>query len=323
MANKVDRKGFLDYLLYERKWDERRVEQIKSNIKLFADFFDSTPFTKSTFREFVKEMREGGYSYGYINKFVALAKHYAVFINTDSFDTFTYFKQEKKAVDPLTPDEIHRIISVPVTYAKEHDYLSQLWPTLIRFLATTGCRLGEALDLKRSEMRTNPYSVVFVDTKTDEQRIVPIDESLWHAMFNLHNKEVIFSGYRYDKPLTPQAVRYELKRRTRLAKIHKPVYPHIFRHSYITQMIKARVPIVYIARIVGHQDLETTNHYTKLVIDDLVEVIHYHPLLKDKIEFNHVTGRIKKFIDSVVSTSSHTLDVRETPDSLHIVISKK
>lgn len=60
--------------------------------------------------------------------------------------------------------------------------------------------------------------------------------------------------------------------------MRKRVHMHLFRHCFITELIKAEVPALKVARIVGHSSLNSTMRYTHLVVDDLKDPINKHPL---------------------------------------------
>ncbi len=93
-----------------------------------------------------------------------------------------------------------------------------------------------------------------------------------------------------------------MKYRAKAAGITKRVYPHMLRHSFITELLKQDVSVAKVSRLVGHVSTEiTTRVYTHLVVDDLKEASNHHPLVNGngpkKPESN---GEIKREVIIIV-----------------------
>ena len=62
------------------------------------------------------------------------------------------------------------------------------------------------------------------------------------------------------------------------AKAECNVTPHTFRRSCATEMLRNGANIYYIKELLGHENLDSLKHYTKLTITDLKKVhVRYHP----------------------------------------------
>jgi len=55
-------------------------------------------------------------------------------------------------------------------------------------------------------------------------------------------------------------------------KIKKHVSAYSFRHSIATHLLANKVDIMYIAQLLGHASLNTTQRYTRVEISDLKKV---------------------------------------------------
>jgi site-specific recombinase XerD len=74
---------------------------------------------------------------------------------------------------------------------------------------------------------------------------------------------------RYCEPLGASGVRFKLRKYVEAAAkqipslAEKHVSPHLFRHSTAVHMVAAGVDITVIGSLLGHADLNTTNHYAQ------------------------------------------------------------
>lgn len=63
----------------------------------------------------------------------------------------------------------------------------------------------------------------------------------------------------YKKPISPRTVDYWCQKLSK--EIGKRVFPHAFRHTYITLMQEAGISDLILAQIVGHSNVTTTKNY--------------------------------------------------------------
>jgi site-specific recombinase XerD len=59
-----------------------------------------------------------------------------------------------------------------------------------------------------------------------------------------------------------------------LAGIDKKITPHIYRHTFASNLIKNGVDIVRVQRLLGHESLHTTSIYTHARIKELGEAVN-------------------------------------------------
>lgn len=309
----LDKKDFISFLITRVALASSSVETVLKQVLPFERFLKENQLmlTSSSFEKFVYSLRERGLTNNTINKYVWSISTYQSYlknrgkITEDFIVDFKQFKRVVPIVHVLSSTEILKLIDAPMVYARNNfttPSISVRTRTMIMFLAFTGCRFNEMSSLKVKNLDLGLGKVTFVNTKNSEDRMVDILEPLLSTLAPFvkgkNPEELVFASQR-GTPLNETKVSMDLKARAKLVGINKRVYPHLFRHSLITELISRGVPITVVAMIAGHKNIEQTNKYTHLVSDLARKALYNHPLLRPKIDPIEIIRGIKETIKSL------------------------
>tara|TARA_B100001029_G_C14990645_1_gene411821 strand:- start:108 stop:1034 length:927 start_codon:yes stop_codon:yes gene_type:complete len=192
----------------------------------------------------------------------------------------------KKLPDFLEHNQIMDIINaVDISYKFGLRDLALLY-----VLYSTGLRANEVLNLKLTNLMLDE-EFVRVLGKGDKERFVPINKTAINNLNNyLYELRPILSkkseslgflflnsrGQRLSRMSIWKIVnKYSLK-----AGLNKRVSPHMFRHSFATQLIRGGASLRAVQEMLGHSDISTTQIYTHLDKAELKKVYERcHPRL--------------------------------------------
>lgn len=156
---------------------------------------------------------------------------------------------------------------------------------LLTLIYGTGLRIGEALSLQKKDIPVNDNTPIRVKGKGNKERIVPvmnyviseIEKYIAACPYNLEEGP-LFLGER-GGALNPDVFRARLRALRGYLGLPEHTTPHSFRHSFATHLLAGGGDIRTIQELLGHENISTTQRYTKIDAENLlVNYKAFHPL---------------------------------------------
>ncbi|MGX3097314.1 tyrosine-type recombinase/integrase [Ursidibacter sp. B-7004-1] len=150
------------------------------------------------------------------------------------------------------------------------------WYFVIRFLAATGARVSELIQIKCEHVR-----VGYIDlySKGGKLRRIYIPQALQKEALLWLEKNNQSYGFifinKYGDRITTRGIATKLKFFAKRYKIDpKVVYPHSFRHRFAKSFLERCNDISFLADLMGHESIETTRVYLRKTATEQKEIIN-------------------------------------------------
>ncbi|WP_141334507.1 tyrosine-type recombinase/integrase [Paenibacillus sp. tmac-D7] len=129
----------------------------------------------------------------------------------------------------------------------------------------------------------------YIDKKYSQAREI-LSESKYEELY-------IFSSRAGGKPITSRAIQQFMKSIIHESRSIKDedkdrLGPHSFRHSFAIQGLEAGIDIYTLAKLLGHESIDTTMNYLRFFDDQLREAINKHPFAREIIQ--QIRERLEK-----------------------------
>ena len=255
-AYSIDLKQFMEYM------DEK--ECTKETINLFFDFLYEKYEKPKTVKRKIASVR------AFFN-FLS----YEDYIETNPFEKIRIqFKEPKLLPRTIQLGYVRKIIEL--SYQKIEDSTSNYKrriavrnAAVIELLFSTGIRVSELCHITTKEINLEDGELLIFG-KGSKERMLQIGNEHVLAILQeyekLYHEDVMGSGYFFlnknKERLSEQSVRIILCNLEKEIGIDQHITPHMFRHTFATQLLEEDVDIRYIQKILGHSSISTTQIYT-------------------------------------------------------------
>ncbi len=253
-----------------RGFSNRTLKAYKYHVSKMLDYIKKVPFNIQN--EDVKSYLLYLINKNYNNNSVRLCRAAIIFyfknvIKKDiKIEELPSIKKSQSLPKVLSKEDVQKLISV--TNNIKHRLI-------IKILYSSGLRVSELVNLKTNEIDTERNTINVKSGKGKKDRITLLASSIKKDLLDYlckrkRQNEYLFSGR--EGEYTIKSVQKVIDKAAKKAGIIKKVTPHMLRHSFATHLLEQGTDIRYIQKLLGHNNLETTQIYTHVSNVDLKNI---------------------------------------------------
>lgn len=292
---KAELEQFYSYLETERNVSPNTVAAYKSDLEQFCSFLaggSEAPRAEEvdhlTIRRYLAQLHKRCSKSSIGRKLSAIRALYRFLmregrVGRNPAELVTTPKKEKKLPFHLNIDQVSALVTAPQGEStlplRDRAVLETLYSCGIRVSELTGMNVGD-IDLAAGLAR--------VMGKGGKERLVPVGSCARSALAAYLSERGTPGA---SEPLILNARGGRLTRRSvaRIVDAHmlliatmRKVSPHTLRHTFATHLLEGGADLRAIQELLGHASLSTTQKYTHVSIDKLMEVYDKaHPKARD------------------------------------------
>ena len=180
----------------------------------------------------------------------------------------------------ITPKEANAMIDIAIEENNQREEM------LFKVLWMTGCRIGEAVDIRVDDIlregillrgKRKPRSQKDIENGIPigekRKRIVYIPGELRNDLYSYNHDT---KKVRNDKlfPFTTVRGFQLVKEYAKKANIQRKIFPHMFRHGYAVNFLNNEGTIPALKEILGHSLIEDTMIYLRITSEDIARQIN-------------------------------------------------
>ena len=272
-------RSFIAYLNSPKRLEE--VEKNDKNVKSIENMENSDkkaklkPISKRSINRKISALRT---FFKYLQEIKVIETNKASYINVPKF--------EKELPNVINRDDLNNLRHV-INTEKITGIRDRL---IIELLYSSGLRSIELINLSEFMIDIEEREIRVVG-KGDKERITFFSENAkkWLIKY-IEEKKKQYANYTREvlivnskgKKLTTRSLRRLISAHAHEAGIEKEITPHVFRHSFATELLNNGVDIRYLQELLGHSSIAATQVYTHVSKSLLRDIyMSTHPLSKE------------------------------------------
>lgn len=295
-------KLFVNYLKLEKSLSDNTVNSYQYDLKFFTEYLENKSGIKT-----VKDINENNliefisfagnkinklqknYSEKSIYRIISVLKSFFKYlviedvISDNPAENLDTPKVSRMLPDVLSIDEVNKILDSVDLNVK----FGLRDRAIMETMYASGLRVSEVINLEISNIFSDDGFLRIIG-KGSKERIVPIGKTALGFIGKYFNEErklvknndshnYVFLNFR-GKKMSRMAVWNIVKKYSLLAGIKKEIHPHTLRHTFATHLLEGGADIRIIQEMLGHSDISTTQIYTHIDKEYLIEIHKtFHP----------------------------------------------
>jgi len=289
---------WLAHLGAERRMSPKTVEAYERDVRQFLGFLSEHTGEQPTLkalaaieprdvRAFMAARRWEGVGSRSLMRSLAGARSFARFLERNgngkvgALSAVRAPKLPKTLPKPLSATSAKRLIDTDLRAGEEREpWVLARDAAVLALLYGSGLRISEALGLTREAVPApGKGDVITVRGKGNKARMVPVLPQVLQAIaeyvalcpYDLPDQGPIFVGAR-GGPLSPRILQLTMARLRGALGLPETATPHALRHSFATHLLARGGDLRAIQELLGHASLSTTQIYTAVDSEQLLQV---------------------------------------------------
>lgn len=262
-------RSFIAYLNSPKRLEkDENTKDMKKKAKL-------KPVSKRSINRKISALRT---FFKYLQEIKVIETNKASYINVPRF--------EKELPNVINRDDLNRLRHVinteKITGIRDRLIIELLYSSGLRSIELIN--LSEfIIDIEEREIRVigkgNKERITFFSENAKKWLIKYIEEK--KKQYANYTREVLIVNSK-GKKLTTRSLRRLISAHAHEAGIEKEITPHVFRHSFATELLNNGVDIRYLQELLGHSSIAATQIYTHVSKSLLRDIyMSTHPLAKE------------------------------------------
>jgi site-specific recombinase XerD len=247
-------------------------------ISLVGDIDMNSPVVRQRIRQFLKKIKDLGYTKKGIGRKIATLRSYFKFLTLNEFiekNPMSTIKSPKIKLEESLPKFLD-ISDIDVLFNKLKDRRlfnsrkSQRYYLIIRVLYSTMARVSELCNIRIKDIDFD-QGYIRLRGKGNKERIVPVDKKTLEIFTEYLSNRIKYDPEEHlivntrNQGLSPRLVQADIKHIKELCGFpdSKIITPHVFRHTGATHLRRSGMDISELQDILGHSSPNTTRIYAK------------------------------------------------------------
>ena len=304
LSRQID--AFAVHLTDERRRSARTVETYVRDLQSFRDYVrdqglptDARELDIAALRGFLSSLFRSNQASTMKKKVSAIRSFYKFLLKRGMVDRNTASGLRSPKVPRslprfLTVEQAFRVMDSPPKERARSRPLQARDRALLETLYGTGVRVGELASMNVGDCDLSEMTVRVLG-KGGKERVVPLGRSASEALcaYLPERLGLLAKAKEGDldalwlaqggRRLSVRQVQNIVRRHGTLGAARGDLHPHAMRHTCATHLLDAGADLRSIQELLGHSSLSTTQQYTHVSIDRLMEVYdRAHPLARKK-----------------------------------------
>lgn len=307
--NQIFVERFLEMLAAEKGASLNTLSSYNNDLKDYLHFLKDSSIEKissDTLHEYLSSLSERGMHPSTIARRVsALRQFYRFLVSEDICTTnpasgLTVVRQKRALPKVLSEKSVEELLSSSkdMSFKKADTPEGIRMRALLEVLYASGLRVSELVGLPLKSLIVDPktkvmQNMLMIKGKGGRDRLVPLNQPALEALLQYLNVRDYFlkkSGIKGGNWLFPSASQKGHLTRQGFGQLLKQqaieagldpttISPHVLRHAFATHLLQGGADLLVIQKLLGHADISTTQIYTHVMPEHLLDLVTtHHPL---------------------------------------------